>query len=380
MRFIAKTLFGLEKVLAKELSDLGAADISIGNRAVFFSGTLELMYRVNYMCRTAVTILLTLSEFKIRSTDDLYTNGQKIDWEKYMNIDDTFSVIPVVQSKYFTHTGYAGLKLKDSIADYFRKKFGQRPSVDASDPTVLINLHISNERVTVSLDSSLSPLFKRGYRQETSSAPLNEVLAAGIILLSGWNAGSPLIDPMCGSGTIPIEAGMIATETPPGINRRLYGFQRWKNFDPDLFNMVREIYDSKIKQADVKISGFDISEQAVEQAKINVRKAGLEKSVKIGTLDFKDLKPDGNEGVIFINPPYGERLNAGETDDLYSMIGSTLKHSFPGFTAWLISSNKESLKNIGLKPKEKHILYNGALECLFLKFELYKGSRKVITD
>lgn len=376
MRFIAKTLFGLENVLAKELSDLGAGDISIGNRAVFFSGSLELMYTVNYMSRTAVSVLMTLAEFKIRSVDDLYAQSQKIGWEKYMTVEDTFSVIPVIKSKFFTHTGYAGLKLKDSIADHFRKKSGSRPSVDASDPTVLINLHISNDRVTVSLDSSLSPLFKRGYRQEMAAAPLNEVLAAGMLLISGWNTGSHLIDPMCGSGTIPIEAGMIATDTPPGKYRKAYGFQRWKNFDIGLFNMVREIYDSKIKPAAVRISGYDISDEAAEMAKRSVKMAGLEKYVKIDTGDFRDLKPKDIEGVIFMNPPYGERLNQGETDELYGMIGSALKHQFPGFTAWIISSNKESLKHIGLKPKEKHVLYNGALECLFLKYELYKGSRK----
>jgi putative N6-adenine-specific DNA methylase len=376
MRFIAKTLYGLENVLAKELSDLGAGDISIGNRAVFFSGSLELMYTVNYMSRTAVAVLLTLSEFKIRSADDLYNTAQKIEWEKYMSVEDTFSVIPVIKSKIFTHTGYAGLKLKDSIADYFRKKYGSRPSVDASDPTVLVNLHISNDRVTVSLDSSLSPLFKRGYRQEMSAAPLNEVLAAGLLLISGWNTGTTIIDPMCGSGTIPIEAGMIATDTPPGKYRKGYGFQRWKNFDAGLFNMVREIYDSKIKPADAQIFGYDISEQATEMAKKSVKTAGLEKFVKVETIDFRDLRPKGNEGVIIMNPPYGERLNQGETDELYGMIGSTLKHQFPGYTAWIISSNKDSLKHIGLKPKEKHILYNGALECLFLKYELYQGSKK----
>lgn len=376
MRFVAKTLFGLENLLAKELSDLGAEEISVANRAVLFSGDTGLMYKVNYMSRTALSVLMPVKELWIKSADDLYRKCMLIEWNNYMEVDNTFSVAPVVRSQLFNHTGYAGLKLKDAVADYFRNINGRRPSVNTANPDILINLHISNDRVTVSLDSTVVPLFKRGYRQEQAAAPLNEVLAAGMLLLSGWNAESDLTDPMCGSGTIPVEAGMIACNIPSGKFRQFFGFQNWKNYDSDLFKRIREECDSLIKLSPVEISGSDISEQAVNQAVSNVKKAGLDHLISIQVKDISDLKPSGNGGFVFINPPYGERLLPDGTDSLYKMIGTLLKHNFPGHTAWIISSNKESLKYIGLKPKEKHVLYNGALECLFVKYELYAGSRK----
>jgi putative N6-adenine-specific DNA methylase len=376
MRFVAKTLFGLEKVLAEELAALGAEDISPANRAVLFSGDMPFLYKVNYMSRTALSVLMPVKEFWIKSADDLYRKCMQIDWESYMDVDNTFSVAPVVQSQLFNHTGYAGLKLKDAVADYFRNINGRRPSVDPSNPDIQINLHISNERVTVSLDSSSIPLFKRGYRQEQAAAPLNEVLAAGMLLISGWNASTDLIDPMCGSGTIPIEAGLIASNTPAGKFRKFFGFQKWKGYDPETFRMIVDAGEAGIRKSPVKIAGFDISEQAVSQAVKNVNSAGLKDTISLDVSDFKALKISDNEGVIFINPPYGERLLPEDTDSLYGMIGTTLKHNFHGCTAWIITSNKESLKHIGLKPKEKHILYNGALECSFNKYELYQGSRK----
>jgi putative N6-adenine-specific DNA methylase len=377
MKFIAKTLFGLEQVLAKELEGLGAGEIVVANRAVLFSGNLKLMYAVNYMSRTALSVLWEIAEFNIRSADDLYNKAQKIKWEEYIDGYGKFSIVPVVKSPLFNHTGFAGLKLKDSIADYFRNKSGFRPSVDTEDPDLMINLHISNERVTISLDSSAVPLFKRGYRKEASAAPLNEVLAAGMLLLSGWEPSKCLIDPMCGSGTIPIEAGLIACNVPPGRFRERFGFEKWKNFNRSEFEDVKSLYDSAVSDGQgVRIFGYDISGESVEMAKVNVGAAGLNKVVHLEMSDFKDLKPDCNEGFIFINPPYGERISAGETDAIYAMIGSTMKHSFEGFTAWLISSNRDSLKHVGLKPSAKLTLYNGALECLFSRYELYGGSKK----
>ncbi|MBA4322105.1 MAG: RNA methyltransferase, partial [Odoribacter sp.] len=313
----------------------------------------------------------------IKSSDDLYRKSMQIEWDRYMDVDNSFSVSPVVQSQLFNHTGYAGLKLKDAVADFFRNINGRRPSVNAADPDILINLHISNEKVTVSLDSSSIPLFKRGYRQEQAAAPLNEVLAAGMLLISGWNGTTDLIDPMCGSGTIPIEAGLIATNTPAARFRKYFGFQKWKGFDKDIFKLIVDEGEAGIKKSSVKISGFDISELAVSQAVKNVSSAGLKDIVSLDIADFETLRAPGNEGVIFINPPYGERLLPEETDTLYNMIGTSLKHNFHGYTAWIISSNKESLKHIGLKPKEKHLLFNGALECSFNKYELYQGSRRV---
>lgn len=376
MRFVAKTLFGLEKVLSEELVSLGAGDVQIANRAVLFKGDLSLLYKVNYCIRTALSILMPVDEFRIRSKDDLYKGGLKIEWDSYMNPDDTFSIVPVVNSPLFGHTGYAGLILKDSIVDFFRNKTGRRPSVDSNDPTILINLHISNDLVTISLDSSVVPLFKRGYRKEQTVAPLNEVLAAGILLLSGWNATSSLTDPMCGSGTIPIEAGLIACKIPPGKFRQFFGFQRWKDFDEDIFEKIKLESESRIIGSPVKISGSDISEPTLQHARANVEKAGLSGTVSLEVSDFKDLKPSDESGLLFLNPPYGQRIQPEEIDLLYGMIGSTLKHSFPGTTAWLITSNKESLKHVGLKPKVKYTLFNGALECVLLKYEMYQGTRK----
>jgi len=376
MKFVAKTLYGLEKVLAEELIGLGASDVQSVNRAVLFSGDKELLYRVNYCSRTALSILMPVADFRIRSKDDLYKGGSKVEWGRYMDVDDTFSIVPVINSPHFGHTGYAGLILKDTIADYFREKTGRRPSVDSNDPGILINLHISNDLVTISIDSSVIPLFKRGYRQEQAVAPLNEVLAAGILLLSGWNASETFTDPMCGSGTIPIEAGLIACKIPPGKFRKFFGFQKWKDFDEELFEKIKHDCESLIGLSPVKISGSDISDQALLQARANVNKAGLSDVISLQVADFKDLKTIENQGFVFLNPPYGQRLQPDEIDALYSMIGSTLKHNFAGATAWLITSNKESLKKVGLKPKEKHTLFNGALECILLKYEMYQGTKK----
>jgi len=376
MKFIAKTLYGLEEVLAAELITLGASDVQVVNRAVLFHGDKSLLYRVNYCVRTALSILMQVADFRIRSKDDLYNLGSKVEWERYMDVDDTFSIVPVVNSPHFEHTGYAGLLLKDTIADYFRKKAGRRPSVDTGDPRILINLHISNDLVTISIDSSVIPLFKRGYRQEQAIAPLNEVLAAGILLLSGWDASANLTDPMCGSGTFPIEAGLIACKIPPGKFRQFFGFQRWKDFDEELFERVKREADRVIVPSPVKIFGSDISEQVIQFAKANVLSAGLSDVVALSVSDIKDVEATGDQSYVFLNPPYGQRLQPEEIDSLYSTIGTTLKHNFPGTTAWLISSNKESLKKVGLKPTRKVTLFNGALECILLKYDMYHGTKK----
>jgi putative N6-adenine-specific DNA methylase len=378
MKFIAKTLYGLETVLAHELVGLGGADIEKVNRAVTFTGDRNLLYRVNYCARTALSVLMQVADFRIRSKEDLYREGSKIGWERYLDPDDTFSITPVVNSPHFSHTGYPGLILKDSIADHFRKKFGRRPSVDTVEPTVLINLHISNDNVTVSIDSSAVPLFKRGYRREQTVAPLNEVLAAGILLLSGWDASASLTDPMCGSGTIPIEAGLLACNIPPGKLRKFFGFQKWKDYDGDLFDKIKTEADNKIVSSSARISGSDISEKAIGQARANAEMAGLRDVITLEVADFINLKAAGDNEFLFLNPPYGERLQPDETDNLYNLIGSTLKHNFPGTTVWLITSNKGSLKKVGLKPAEKHTLFNGALECLLLKYEMYTGTKKAV--
>ncbi|MFH0842778.1 MAG: class I SAM-dependent RNA methyltransferase [Bacteroidota bacterium] len=376
MKFIAKTLYGLEDVLAAELTKLGASEVRKVNRGVLFSGSNELMYRVNYCSRTSLSILRLVENFRIASKDDLYRKTSGIDWSAIMNAESTFSIVPVVNSSLFTHTGYPALIAKDAIADYFRKKTGKRPSVDTSDPDIIINLHISGDNTDISIDSSGMPLFKRGYRTGQPLAPLNEVLAAGILMMSGWDGSAPLTDPMCGSGTIPVEAGLIACRVPPGKFRKEFGFMKWKDFDETLFLKVREQNNSMIRKSPVCINGSDISEQAVRQSFNNIRNAGLTGSVTIEVADFRDLRPAEEAGFLFINPPYGERLRPDDLNELYSMIGTTLKHSFPGHKAWIITPGKDLLANIGLKPRSKQILFNGSLECILAEFELYSGTKK----
>ena len=376
MNLIAKTLYGLENILAKELTGLGAKNVRPVNRAVIFEGDQGILYKANYCSRTAMSVLMEIAEFRIRSSDDLYKNSLRIDWKKYLDADRTFSVVPVIHSPLFSHTGYAGLLLKDAIADWFRQRTGRRPSVSTSDPDIVFNLHISNEQATVSVDSSVIPLYKRGYRKEQGLAPMNEVLAAGIVLLSGWNSTTPLLDPMCGSGTIPVEAALIASGIPPGRYRNYFGFQKWMDYDKELFNRIGEECDAAVKKPDLSITCSDISEMAVSLAKRNIDSAGLSDRISVEQKDFKDLKPEGKNGFIIMNPPYGERMKQSESENLYNMIGSTFKHNFPGYKAFLITSNKEALKQIGLKHKEKVTLYNGSLECFLVKYELYEGSRK----
>jgi putative N6-adenine-specific DNA methylase len=376
MKFTAKTLYGLENVLAGELEELGASDIQPANRAVLFSGSKELLYKVNYCSRSALSILVPLSGFRIRSKEDLYKKASEVEWSEIMDHNSSFSVAPVVRSELFTHSGYPALIVKDAIADYFRKETGKRPSVNTSDSDVVINLHISNDHVDISLDSSVIPLYKRGYRAEQGLAPLNEVLAAGMLMLAGWDGTLPLQDPMCGSGTLLIEAQLIADRIPPGKFRPSFGFTRWKDFDQTLFNKVKKESEAQIIKSGTLVTGSDISEIAVKQAEANVRKAGLEGMISIGLSDFKDVGRAADNGYLVLNPPYGERLKPAEIESLYSMIGSTLKHHFAGNKAWIITSGKEYLNNIGLKPKKKYTLFNGALECVFAGYELYEGTKK----
>ena len=380
MKLVAKTFLGLENVLSDELRSLGATNIKVANRAVIFEGNTYILYKVNYCARTALSILMPIKEFKIKSKDDLYSISKSIRWEKFMSPKSTFSITPVVNSPLFNHSGYAGLTLKDSIADYFREKTGARPSVNTTNPDIYINLHISGTNVTVSLDSSGDPLFKRGYRQAFTEAPLNESLAAGMLLMSGWDGSVPFTDPMCGSATILIEAALIAKKIPPGKFRKSFGFQKWNNYDEQLFEQVKQECESGIVELKTKISGSDISAEAVKNSMINIRNAELENDISIKTIDFKDVTAPDDAGILMINPPYGIRLNPDDLDLLYEMIGSKLKHSFEGYTAWILSSNREALKKIGLKPSEKHILLNGANECVFLKYDLYSGTKKNRTN
>ena len=376
MKYIAKTLYGLEGVLSGELKALGALDVIDLNRAVAFNGDTELLYKANYCLRTALSVLMIIAEFRIRSARGLYENGLKINWDNFLDPETTFSIVPVINSPLFSHSGYAGLVLKDAIADWFRNRTGKRPSVDSKDPGIVFNLHVSNELVTISIDSTVIPLYKRGYRKEQGTAPINEVLAAGIISLSGWDKTSPVLDPMCGSGTIPIEAAIFASGIPPGRYRQFFGFQRWKNYDKELFDRIKRESESKIVTPEVKILGSDISENAVKMALLNIESSGLSGLISINKQDFRDLKAPENTGFIIMNPPYGQRIKTSETDVLYEMIGSTLKHNFTGYEALIITSDREALKRVGLKPAEKKVLFNGSIECLLVKYKMYPGSKK----
>lgn len=375
MKLIAKTLYGLENVLAEELAELGASDITIANRAVLFSGNKDLLYKVNYASRTALSVLVALSGFRIKSRDDLYRKSREIKWSDFMDAGSAFSVVPVVKSDIFPHSGFPALVVKDAIADFFREKTGKRPYVDPKDPDIVINLHISNDHADISLDSSVIPLFKRGYREEQGLAPLNEVLAAGMLKLSGWDGKVPLHDPMCGSGTILIEAAMIAAGIPAGSCREHFGFMKWKNYDAELFSRIRNEFSHETKSGTI-INGSDISDEAVRQALTNIRNAGVESMIKLDTAPFSEAPVTEGRGFLVFNPPYGERLKTDEPEKLYSMIGTTLKHRYPGKSAWIITSAKEYLKFVGLKPVRKYPLYNGSLECVFAGYELYEGSRK----
>jgi putative N6-adenine-specific DNA methylase len=378
VNLVAKTFFGLEQVLADELKALGANDIKPSNRAVAFTGNKELLYKANFHLRTAINILLPIKTFKASNEEELYAQVQKIDWEQYITQKKTFAIEPTVFSTIFKHALYASLKTKDAIVDQFRSKTGKRPFVDPENPDILINLHISETTCTLSLNSSGEPLFKRGYRSATQEAPLNEVLAAGLILLSGWKPETNFIDPMCGSGTLLIEAALIANKIPPGIFRRNFGFENWSDFDGELFNQISS-EDEEVKKNDVpngKIIGLDISPKAISIAKTNVKNASLHNSIEFKICDFNDYTPDIESGMILTNPPYGERLKLDDIQEFYEQFGSTLKRKFRNFDAWIISSNFDAMKNIGLHASKKIKLKNAALDCTFNKYEIYEGSKK----
>ncbi|HHC81020.1 MAG TPA: class I SAM-dependent RNA methyltransferase [Flavobacteriia bacterium] len=376
-KMLAKTLFGFEELLAKELRTLGAMNVKIGVRSVSFTGDLGFMYKANLALRTAVRILKPIRSFRVRSEDHLYQQLQTIRWEKYLDVDGTFAIDAVANSEKFTHSHYLALKSKDALADYFRKKFGKRPNVDLKHPDLQLNIHIQKDLCTVSLDSSGDSLHKRGYRSATNIAPINEVLAAGLVLFSGYDGSQHFIDPMCGSGTILIEAAMIANRIPANLNRREFGFEKWKDFDENLFDIIKNSLLKKIRASDAKIIGFDKAPSAVRKAIDNVKNANLEDFIEIKQANFFTTKKE-TEGktIIVFNPPYGERLEI-DVPVFYKEIGNTLKHGYPNTNAWLITSDfSGGLKNVGLRTSKKIKIYNGKLECRFVKYEMYEGSKK----
>ncbi len=373
---VAKTLPGFEQLLAEELAALGAENINVLYRAVSFEADNALMYKANYCLRTALRILKPIQTFVARNEMMLYKKIFEIKWHEIFGIEETFAIDAVVSGNYFTHSQYAALKVKDAIADEFRQKYGARPSVDTENPDLRINIHIENEKVTLSFDSSGDSLHKRGYRKAVDKAPMNEVLAAGLIKMTGWKGDKNFVDCMCGSATIPIEAAMLAMNIPAGYFRESYGFMKWHDFDEKLWKEVRQAADDEICECDYEIMASDHSAKAVQIAKSNIQGAHLSHDITLLQQDMFEMTPPEAPGILLINPPYGERLEEKDIVNLYKGIGNTLKRNFKGYEAWVISSNIEVLKLIGLKPSKKIEVYNGSLDCRFYKFEIFEGSYK----
>ncbi len=372
---IAKTFQGLEEVLAEELTNLGADNIQIGRRMVSFTGDKEMMYRANFCLRTAIRILKPIKQFNAKDADEVYSQIKKIKWEDYLDVDKTFAVDAVVFSDEFRHSKFVAYKVKDAIVDYFKELNGKRPSVRINKPDVLLNIHIAQNRCTLSLDSSGESLHRRGYRQEAVEAPLNEVLAAGMILMTGWHGQCDLIDPMCGSGTIPIEAALIARNIAPGVFRKEFAFERWKDFDQEMFDNIYND-DSQEREFTHRIFGFDNNPQANEIAIRNVKAAGLSKEIILKLQPFQQFEKPKEDAIIVMNPPYGERISTRDLLGLYQMIGERLKHAFTDQDAWILSYREECFDQIGLKPSRKIPLFNGALECEFRKYQIFGGKYK----
>ncbi|EIJ39512.1 putative N6-adenine-specific DNA methylase [Galbibacter orientalis DSM 19592] len=375
-KMVAKTMFGFEEILEKELLKLGAINIEKGVRNVSFEGDKGFMYKANLCLRTAIKILKPIHSFKVRDEQDLYDKIYKMDWTAYMSHSSTFAIDATVNSEKFNHSLFIALKTKDAIADKFRNTEGKRPDVDLKYPDLRINIHIQKDFCNVSLDSSGQSLHQRGYKTATNIAPINEVLAAGMLLLSGWDGQSDFLDPMCGSGTIPVEAAMIACNIPANINRREFSFEKWRDYDEDLFEKIVESSLKKTREFHHKIYGFDKAPSAVMKAKDNVKNANLSEYISIEQQDFfaSEKNVEGKLHMVF-NPPYGERLQI-DMEAFYAEIGDTLKQSYPNTDAWFITSNMEAIKNVGLRPSRRIRLFNGKLESKLLKYEIYQGSKK----
>ncbi|HAB27543.1 MAG TPA: RNA methyltransferase [Xanthomarina gelatinilytica] len=375
-KMVAKTLFGFEELLAKELTQLGAQDVKIGVRNVSFTGDKGFMYKANLGLRTAIKILKPIETFKVFNEKDLYDKIYNMSWEPYLKPTGTLAVDATINSNVFTHSLYVAQKTKDAVVDKFRDTTGQRPNVDLKFPDLKINVHIDRQICHISLDSSGDSLHKRGYKTATNIAPINEVLAAGLVMLSGWDGQCDFMDPMCGSGTILAEAAMIACNIPPNLMRKEFAFERWADWDVDLFEKIEESLLSKTRDFHYKIMGYDKSPSAVAKAKDNIKNAHLEEFISIKHEDFFKTQKAGEDKLHMVfNPPYGERLDI-EMEEFYKKIGDTLKQGYPGTDAWFITSNLDALKHVGLRPSRKIHLVNAKLEARFVKYVMYEGSKK----
>lgn len=372
---LAKTYFGLEDILAKELTELGANEIETERRAVRFKGDKALLYKANLCLRSAIRILVPIAQFKATDADEVYEKAKKINWEEYIGIKQSFIINETVNSENFRHSKFVAYRLKDAIADYFTELYDKRPSVSITSPDIYIDIHISHNECTISLDSSGVSLHKRGYRSSQNEAPISEAQAAGMLLMAGWDGSKDFIDPMCGSGTFLIEAALIALNIPPCIYRTQFAFEKWQDFDKELFD---DLYndDSEEREFTHKIIGYDVNPNTVKIAQENIKAAGLSKYIEVQCRDIANFEEVTEPSLIVTNPPYGERLKPEDLRDLYREIGRALKHKFVNGEAWVISSHAENLAAIGLKPSQRVELKNGALDCEFWKFEIFSGTHK----
>lgn len=369
---IAKTFMGLEPVLAQELTELGAHNVKAGRRMVSFTGDKEMLYRANFQLHTAIRVLKPIRHFRARSAEEVYQEVKHVDWSQYILPGKTFSVDSVVYSEEFTNSRFVTYKVKDAIVDQFRERTGQRPNISVSNPDIRLHIHIAEDQATLCLDSSGESLHRRGYRQDTVAAPLNEVLAAGIILQTGWRGECDFIDPMCGSGTLLIEAALIARNISPGVFRKEFAFEKWPDFDQELFDTIYND-DSHERPFEHHIYGYDIDQKTVNTALLNVRAAGFSQMISVECQDFKNFTQPQERSVMVTNPPYGERISTPNLLATYRMIGDRLKHAFVGNEAWVLSYREECFNQIGLKPSLKTPLYNGSLECELRKYTLFEG-------
>lgn len=377
---IAKTMAGLEPVLKQELEAIGAEESQNINRAVIFKGDNEVLYKANYWPFTALRILKVIDEFDVKDENELYKKIKRMKWYKLMDLDGTLAIDTFLHNSTMTHTRYVSQKVKDAIVDQFRDMFERRPSVDTENPELRINVHINKNHCTISLDSSGDSLHKRGYRQEQNKAPINEVLAAGMLKLAGYDGNQNLLDPMCGSGTILIEAALIASNMPSAFYRQDFGFFKWMDFEPLIWRQIKKEAFQFQCDPEGEIVGFDMNQSTLAKAQANAKFAKLHHDIEFKEQEFSQSKKPFDEGLIVMNPPYGERMKKQNMDDFYKMVGDTLKKEYDGFNAYIISSDLNAIKNIGLKTSEKNILYNGALECRFNKYELYEGTRKTANE
>lgn len=377
MDITIKTIFGLENILAKEVAQLGGRDIQILNRAVTCKGDLKTIYRLNLWSRTALRVLVPIDKFRAHNETVLYNRIRRYHWTDLFNLKQTFAINSTVKSDIYTHSKYVSLKVKDAINDQFRdRNEGQRPYINVKDPDIAIDVHCSGKDFIISLDSSGSSLHKRGYRQSKRLAPLNEVLASGMLMQAEWHEDIPLYDPMCGSGTILTEAYQIAKNVAPGLHRQRFSFMNWNDYDPDLWNSVKVEANNAIKESSAKLFGTDIDGIQINETKDLLREIGYDDLINVRQGDFFKDGHKMTSGMIVCNPPYDERVKAKNIEEFYKSFGDTLKQSYQGCEAWILSGNKQAIKNVGLRTSKKLTLYNGPIECKYHKYEMYKGSRK----